>query len=239
MENFFCGSKLDRLSEKRNDSAFILGSLRTENAEFIVFDSLSPLALENTNNNALNYTLFVICYKEVLQCFQGSPSLASAAEEEVVGTLLKKGLIVLLGQSENSSRENDSKPLQNDRENQPKYHFAVDVTSCKTQINDLIAKRHVAAKYLSSRGDIFMLSQKDAAFVAQGRSMLDWNKRYAFCPTCGAHTDADDAGYKRTCVEKNCSSNKGINSAYHNTDDNFKAIICTEQSEILSSGSCK
>lgn len=49
--------------------------------------------------------------------------------------------------------------------------------------------------------------------VAQARSVLAWHSRYSFCPTCGSSTKAEEGGYKRSCLNSDCKSLKGV----HNT----------------------
>ncbi|KAI3372964.1 hypothetical protein L3Q82_023398, partial [Scortum barcoo] len=49
--------------------------------------------------------------------------------------------------------------------------------------------------------------------VAQARSVLAWHGRYSFCPTCGSSTKVEEAGYKRSCLNSDCRSLKGV----HNT----------------------
>lgn len=49
--------------------------------------------------------------------------------------------------------------------------------------------------------------------VAQARSVLAWHSRYSFCPTCGSSTRLEEGGYKRSCLNSDCKSLKGV----HNT----------------------
>jgi NAD+ diphosphatase len=44
-----------------------------------------------------------------------------------------------------------------------------------------------------------LVSIKDAAIIAQAKSMIDWHQRHGFCPRCGARTQIMDAGYRRLC----------------------------------------
>lgn len=48
-----------------------------------------------------------------------------------------------------------------------------------------------------------MVSIKDAAIIAQAKSMIDWHQRHGFCPKCGAPTKMMDAGYRRLCGKCN------------------------------------
>ena len=40
-------------------------------------------------------------------------------------------------------------------------------------------------EFLTMRPHTFALPPTDAAIVAQGRAMVDWNVRNAYCPACG------------------------------------------------------
>ena len=48
-----------------------------------------------------------------------------------------------------------------------------------------------------------VVSIKDAALIAQAKSMIDWHQRHGFCPRCGAPTAIMDAGYRRLCGKCN------------------------------------
>jgi NAD+ diphosphatase len=48
-----------------------------------------------------------------------------------------------------------------------------------------------------------IVSARDAALIAQAKSMIDWHQRHGFCPKCGAPTKVMDAGYRRLCARCN------------------------------------
>jgi NAD+ diphosphatase len=48
-----------------------------------------------------------------------------------------------------------------------------------------------------------IVSTRDAALIAQAKSMIDWHQRHGFCPRCGAATKIMDAGYRRLCEKCN------------------------------------
>ncbi|XP_053156516.1 NAD-capped RNA hydrolase NUDT12 isoform X2 [Hemicordylus capensis] len=55
--------------------------------------------------------------------------------------------------------------------------------------------------------------------VAQARSVLAWDHRYRFCPTCGSGTKLEDGGYRKTCLKGDCPSHQGIhNTCYPRVD---------------------
>nr|XP_057925507.1 peroxisomal NADH pyrophosphatase NUDT12 isoform X2 [Doryrhamphus excisus]XP_057925508.1 peroxisomal NADH pyrophosphatase NUDT12 isoform X2 [Doryrhamphus excisus]XP_057925509.1 peroxisomal NADH pyrophosphatase NUDT12 isoform X2 [Doryrhamphus excisus]XP_057925510.1 peroxisomal NADH pyrophosphatase NUDT12 isoform X2 [Doryrhamphus excisus] len=63
------------------------------------------------------------------------------------------------------------------------------------------------------RRDLLTLSEEDAGVLAPARSLLAWHARYAFCPTCGSATRAEEGGHKRSCRDSACKSLQGV----HNT----------------------
>ena len=102
------------------------------------------------------------------------------------------------------------------------------------------------------------LPAQQAAIVAQGRSMVDWNARNPFCAGCGQPTLSINAGYKRTCPpsdlaslagagsvgststdkpqpRKDCVTRKGIsNLSFPRTDPTvIMAVISSDSSNIL------
>jgi NAD+ diphosphatase len=48
-----------------------------------------------------------------------------------------------------------------------------------------------------------VVSIREAALIAQAKSMIDWHQRHGFCPRCGAATTLVDAGYRRLCGKCN------------------------------------
>jgi NAD+ diphosphatase len=81
-----------------------------------------------------------------------------------------------------------------------------------------------------------------AAVFGQGRAIIDWNARNPFCASCGQPTLSINAGYKRTCPEKDngvdrkpCPTRKGLhNIAFPRTDPTvIMAIISSDGKKLL------
>ncbi|XP_028269836.1 NAD-capped RNA hydrolase NUDT12 isoform X2 [Parambassis ranga] len=67
--------------------------------------------------------------------------------------------------------------------------------------------------------DLLNLNEEDAGVVAQARSVLAWHSRYSFCPTCGSSTRLEEGGHKRSCLNSDCSSLRGVhNTCYPRVD---------------------
>ncbi|XP_061479513.1 NAD-capped RNA hydrolase NUDT12 isoform X4 [Rhineura floridana] len=65
------------------------------------------------------------------------------------------------------------------------------------------------------------LNGKEASegVIAQARSVLAWDSRYQFCPTCGSATKLEDGGYRKFCLKEDCLSHQGIhNTCYPRVD---------------------
>ncbi|WP_017667144.1 NAD(+) diphosphatase [Sandarakinorhabdus sp. AAP62] len=54
-------------------------------------------------------------------------------------------------------------------------------------------------KLLDARAAGALLPAREAAIVAQARSILDWHQRHGFCAVCGGKTVLAKAGYARQC----------------------------------------
>uniref|UniRef100_A0A3Q3WNK0 NAD-capped RNA hydrolase NUDT12 n=1 Tax=Mola mola TaxID=94237 RepID=A0A3Q3WNK0_MOLML len=71
----------------------------------------------------------------------------------------------------------------------------------------------------SANRDLLKFNEEEAGVVAQARSVLAWHSRYSFCPTCGSGTKLDEGGYKRSCLNSDCRSLKGVhNTCYPRVD---------------------
>ena len=44
------------------------------------------------------------------------------------------------------------------------------------------------SELIDIRPGVYKLSQYEAGIIAQARSMIDWNARYIYCPSCGSPT---------------------------------------------------
>ena len=64
-------------------------------------------------------------------------------------------------------------------------------------------------EFIDGYRSLLQVNSRDAAIVGQARSMLAWHDRYRFCATCGSETRIEEAGYKITCKDDQCRSNKG------------------------------
>ena len=200
--SFFAGSSLNRLAEKRADCKFISDLLKDKRSLFFLFDGLNPFATVVKNENGICIVqLLALNVDNILECFQRRASndgMNDKYDEKVfVERIYQDGNAIFLGER-----------LENGLKH---YYFAINLTDYGLEEieNSVTSGSGIEIKILKSRFDIMKLKKQDASLVSQSRSLIDWNQRYLFCPTCGSRTISEDAGYKRTCTDEKCLSRKG------------------------------
>eukprot|EP00794_Sanderia_malayensis_P009666 gene9666-10653_t len=208
--NFFCGNALDRLSERRIYPSFVKSLLHCRQTGFLVFDAAFPLAEECEGKD---FQLCCLGQADVISCLglggDGEDGPQAETKSNIIikndELLFKHANLVLLGENLLFDGTGNNAILGK------KHIFAVELTSVsKKKIMKYVSKNYkINVRFLTSRSEVFKLPKLDAAMMALSKSMLDWNRRYAFCATCGSNTKSEDAGYKRTCMQENCSSNNG------------------------------
>ncbi len=211
--NFFAGSKLNRYSFKRTEHKFLSQSLLHPTTRFVAFNNLDPLADKSGRVKFLSYDEV----KEIIGNPYEHPDDVRlrqwcSSDQEVI--------LIYLGCDE--SHDTDVKGLP---------YFAVDVTPAPMSRE---AEKTAFIEAQTGKGLEFRnvrvgveLEHEEAAIVAMGRSLIDWNVRYIHCPGCGGKTLGVWAGAKRQCPEIDkvagprapCVSRKGLhNYAYPRTD---------------------
>ena len=76
-------------------------------------------------------------------------------------------------------------------------HFAVDLDRAQDPENE--GPLAGLGKFMDLRGAAAGLDAREAAILAQGKSMIDWHHRHGFCSVCGTASQFADGGYKRDC----------------------------------------
>lgn len=79
--------------------------------------------------------------------------------------------------------------------------FAADVSAFEA---DEVARRVPGAELKELREAASLLSDEEAAVLAQARAMIYWHHRHRFCGRCGAPTRSDEGGYVRICTNESC-----------------------------------
>ncbi|XP_033730640.1 peroxisomal NADH pyrophosphatase NUDT12-like isoform X2 [Pecten maximus] len=200
--NYFSLNNLDRMAENRKDSCWLESKLKKETTRFIVFSDLKPLVVSSHDSaKRYKYTLVRLAHRDVEFHLKTNP------------------LLVFLG----VEMYNPSKDDSSEENVVSQASFALDVTNTdeskfKTLVNE--------AEFITSYPASMQLEPSDAGIFAEARSMLDWLDRYKFCATCGSSTTVTEGGYKRTCDDKSCRTNKGIhNTCYPRTDPSVIMLV--------------
>lgn len=198
LRNYFSLNNLDRMAEHRKDNSWLETKLKEETTKFIVFSDLKPLVV-SSSNSAKRYKY----------------SLVRLAHKDVELELKSNSLLVFLGV--------ESFPKDCGAEDARQALFALDVTNTdETKFKSLVDESVFIPGYPAS----MQLDPSDAGIFAEARSMLDWLDRYKFCATCGSSTKVTEGGYKRTCDNQSCRTNKGIhNTCYPRTDPSVIMLV--------------
>ena len=147
---------------------------------------MNPIAeVVQSEDGAEGYKILFVTFANVLRLLE----VAEVDHDGFTKRIDDEGKLIFLGSNNSIS------------------YFALDISELGTNIYEHGLLKHT--KVLKSRIELLRLNEIDASLVAQSRSLLDWNKRYRFCPTCGSTTSSVDAGYKRHCSNGDCLSNKG------------------------------
>jgi NADH pyrophosphatase NudC (nudix superfamily) len=51
---------------------------------------------------------------------------------------------------------------------------------------------------------------EDATILAQARPILEWHQFNKFCPRCASKVSMEEGGYKQSCSNTECASNKSM-----------------------------
>lgn len=87
-------------------------------------------------------------------------------------------------------------------------HFAVDLSALDEPLaHPLLAEAAAAgAAFLELRDAATLLPRAEAALLAYARALTEWHRRNPRCPSCGAPTEAREAGHVRVCTSAGCAT---------------------------------
>ena len=180
--NYFSGSFVDRSCEMRNSFLWLVEMAKSSNSEFLIFKNSNPLV----KYVASECNLFITNYTSSRNIVQ---NVINATE---CGASWPRNLL-FLGKANSSLN---------------KFWFAIDVMAMEGEAySSLLGEDKLF--FAEDRISLLSLSNEQASIVCQAKSMFLWLDRYQFCPTCGAKMFVEEGGYKQTCTEKGCRSNKG------------------------------
>ena len=83
--------------------------------------------------------------------------------------------------------------------------FAMDVTKMTDEELSVLVPDHELASFFP---EMVQLSKRDASLVSQTYPLFLWIHRYRFCVRCGSELSVTNGGYKLTCINSKCATNK-------------------------------
>ncbi|XP_059192220.1 peroxisomal NADH pyrophosphatase NUDT12 isoform X2 [Centropristis striata] len=197
-ENYFSREMLDRLSTKRTDEAWLQQKQAEPRTVYLLFSNICPMVSGAPEDN----------------CAGGETRLCRFRYEALKDLLQKpETVLVFLGV------EKRKQPSQTvDGVQEPPAWFAINADEDAAKLLKRCGEKNCSFVKSPNR-DLLKLSEEEAGVVAQGRSVLAWHSRYSFCPTCGSRTKLEEGGYKRSCLNSDCRSLKGVhNTCYPRVD---------------------
>uniref|UniRef100_A0A670J281 NAD-capped RNA hydrolase NUDT12 n=2 Tax=Podarcis muralis TaxID=64176 RepID=A0A670J281_PODMU len=207
-EIYFCRTLLDRKSEKRTDAKWLNIKQKQPTTVYILFSNLSPLVASDDEKDTSQFPkvkLHKLSYKDVKEYLEQPETITLiflGVELQVKGSLPPT-----LKGKEASNGEDDSLVAW--------FALSMDATAA-----DRFIQKHQECYFLHPpMPSLLQLSENEAGVIAQARSVLAWDSRYQFCPTCGSATKLEDGGYKKSCLKEDCLSHQGIhNTCYPRVD---------------------
>jgi NAD+ diphosphatase len=87
-------------------------------------------------------------------------------------------------------------------------HFAVDLSALDEPLAHPLLADAVAAgaAFVELRDAAALLARPEAALLAYARGLTEWHRRNPRCPSCGAPTEAREAGHVRVCTAPDCGT---------------------------------
>ncbi|XP_042307484.1 NAD-capped RNA hydrolase NUDT12 isoform X2 [Sceloporus undulatus] len=208
-ENYFCRTFLDRKSEKRPDAKWLNAKQKLSTTVYILFSNLSPLVIsehgEEDSFQSPKTKLHRLGYKDVKEFL----------EHTETATLIFLGVELALKSS--SLPPLNGKDSNDGEDDGLVVWFAVSIDATAA---DKFLQKHQNCYFLRPpMPALFQLSENEAGIIAQARSVLAWDSRYQFCPTCGSATKLEDGGYRKSCLKEDCASHQGVhNTCYPRVD---------------------
>ncbi|ORY80302.1 NUDIX hydrolase domain-like protein [Leucosporidium creatinivorum] len=123
-------------------------------------------------------------------------------------------------------------------------YWSFDVTAL-SELKEKLLKENQGAEFADMRAGMQTIPNEEASIGAEGRALVDWNKRNLFCPACSRPLRSVWAGWKRACVPGEpsaegldappaCISKKGVhNFNYPRTDPVVIMAICSPDRESI------
>ncbi|XP_045856828.1 NAD-capped RNA hydrolase NUDT12 isoform X3 [Meles meles] len=218
-ENYFSRTLLDRKSEKRNNSDWLLAKESHPATVYILFSDLNPLVTLGGNKESFQQP-------EVRLCQLNYTDIKNYLGQREKITLIFLGVeLEMKKESFNYAGE-----VPREEEDGLVAWFALGIDPVAAEE---FKQRHENCYFLHPpMPALLQLKEKEAGVVAQARSVLAWHSRYKFCPTCGSATKIEEGGYKRVCLKEDCPSLHGVhNTSYPRVGETIEDAVRREVEE--------
>ncbi|PCH36025.1 NAD+ diphosphatase [Wolfiporia cocos MD-104 SS10] len=266
--NFFGGSPLNRLSWLRTYQSFLNAIVPSPATRWLVFSQGQPLMMTDSRSQKPVLARFsTIDVRRLLgeKPFFGQGRLAGdAAPGDVLlleGARFHGPPIVFLGLHEPDrvgvralpstefSAKTDASTVLANLQGTP--FFSLDVSDVEKQEIDTALKESESGRtgaefnFAEPRGAMAAFDAFDASLFAMARTMVDWNSRNKFCPSCGSPSYSHWAGWKRSCTSllpwaakkdgEPCLTAKGLHNFSHPRTDSvvIMAVVNETNDKVL------
>lgn len=202
-ENYFSRETLDRLSSKRTDKAWLEAKQSDPDTVYVLFSNLSPMVSSSHEDDGT-----------------GVETKLCRFRYEAVKDLLPKpaSVLIFLGVEKRKKPSSSSSSQTEESSTEPPAWFAINTDEDADELLKRCREKNSSFPKTPNR-DLLKFSEEDAGVVAQARAVLAWHSRYSFCATCGSSTQLEEGGYKRSCLNSDCRSLKGVhNTCYPRVD---------------------
>ncbi|KAI0645868.1 NUDIX hydrolase domain-like protein [Trametes meyenii] len=264
--NFMGGSPLNRLSWLRTSQPFLNAIIHAPATRWLVFKEGQPLVHSQASTGASNGThpLARLTTNDVKPLLGAEPyfsqgqhagELASAGVPVLEAARLRGAPIVFLGLHETQAGHSNALPSSDfsAKTNAETIianihgtpYFTLDVSDAEQSEVDAVVQNAAGESgsgpvFSEPRAAMGSFDAFDAALFAEARSMIDWNARNKFCPSCGSPVHSLWAGWKLSCTSllpwvdsagrKPCPTARGLHNFSHPRTDAVVIMAVIDES---------
>ncbi|KAH6890521.1 NUDIX hydrolase domain-like protein [Thelonectria olida] len=240
--NYYAGSRINRYSFLRADTAFLRRAAVSPTARYLALQDLNALVVDKT-------TLSYLTFEDVKQFIGAEPF--KLTEDEAIkefDSTQPSPLVVFMGMLEEG---NESDYIESGDHGNIKGHpyFAIDITTKgihSEKATEFLQAQEAKSLSVDKNPRGMSLHPDAAALFAQARSIIDWNARSPFCAGCGTPNLSVHAGYKRVCpptdkkgtsepqARGDCATRHGVsNICFPRTDPTMIAAVVSHDGKRI------
>lgn len=192
--NYFSHAPLNRRADKRKDKAWLNEKMKDPKSKYVVFSKLKPLVAKLSGEK--RYRLAVLNFQKILD-------VLGKEGENIKST-------VFLGVEESLIIPDFVVDASDERKSQDNLAwFAIDVGEIDNASSKFL-EVCPGTEYIAPRPGFLQVHMEDATVLAQARPILEWHQFNKFCPRCGSAVSMEEGGYKQSCSNNECDSNKSM-----------------------------